>query len=98
MSHQDFSSYPIMLVDDETDALSLLKSFLNHEGFDKVVTFDDSLHALEYFKSQELSLVVIDLRMPRLHGRELLEAFAELKPYIPVIVVTAECQIETAIN
>jgi DNA-binding NtrC family response regulator len=98
MSPQDFSSYPIMLVDDEPDALSLLKSFLEHEGFDKVVTFSDSIQALEYFKCEELALVVSDLRMPRLHGRDLLEAFAELKPYIPVIVVTAECQIETAIN
>jgi len=40
MSHRDFSSYPIMLVDDEPDVLSLLKSFLRHEGFQKVVTFE----------------------------------------------------------
>jgi len=98
MNHQDFSSYPIMLVDDEADVLSLMKSFLCHEGFQKVVTFEDSQQALEYFKSEELALVVIDLRMPRLHGRDLLEAFTELKPYIPVIVVTAESHIESAIE
>jgi DNA-binding NtrC family response regulator len=98
MSHQDLSSYPIMLVDDEADALSLLKSFLCHEGFRKVVTFDDSMLALENFKNEEVALVVIDLRMPKLHGKELLEAFSELKPYVPVIVVTAESHIETAID
>lgn len=79
-----------MLVDDETDVLSLLKSFLCHEGFQNVITFDDSQKALEMFKSEEVALVVSDLRMPKLHGRDLLEAFSELKPYIPVIVVTAE--------
>jgi DNA-binding NtrC family response regulator len=80
------------------DALSLLKSFLCHEGFQKVITFDDSLDALEYFRREEPALVVIDLRMPKLHGRDLLEAFSELKPYVPVIVVTAESHIETAID
>ncbi|OGU13474.1 MAG: hypothetical protein A2076_04445 [Geobacteraceae bacterium GWC2_53_11] len=98
MRQQDFSSYPIMLVDDETDVLSLLKSFLCHEGFQNVITFDDSQKALEMFKSEEVALVVSDLRMPKLHGRDLLEAFSELKPYIPVIVVTAESHIDTAID
>ena len=98
MSPKDFSSYPIMLVDDETDALSLLKSFLCHEGFQNVVTFDDSPSALDYFKNQEVALVVMDLRMPKLHGRDLLEEFSELKPYVPVIVGTAESHVETAID
>jgi DNA-binding NtrC family response regulator len=98
MKLQDFSSLPIMLVDDEADALALLKSFLCHEGFQKVITFDDSLQALESFKNEEPALVVIDLRMPKLHGRDLLEAFTELKPYIPVVVVTAESHIESAID
>ena len=98
MNLRDFSTNPIMLVDDESDALSLLKSFLCHDGFSNVITFDDSLQALEYFKNEELALVVIDLRMPKLHGRNLLESFSELKPYIPVIVVTAESHIESAID
>src|SRR6185369_3914165 len=98
MSNQDYSSYPIMLVDDEADALSLLKTFLCHEGFKNVITFDDSLKALDKFKRDEVALVVIDLSMPKLHGKDLLEAFSELKPYIPVIVVTAESHIETAID
>lgn len=98
MSRPDFSSYPIMLVDDETDALSLLKSFLCHDGFRNVITYNDSLQALEYFKNEEPALVLLDLRMPILNGRDLLEAFSGLKPYIPVIVVTAESDIETAID
>jgi DNA-binding NtrC family response regulator len=87
-----------MLVDDEADALSLLKSFLCHDGFQNVITFDDSLQALDYFKKADVALVVIDLRMPKLHGRDLLEAFSELKPYVPVIVVTAESHVDTAID
>lgn len=98
MSRQKFSSYPIMLVDDEPEALSLLKSFLCHDGFNNVMTFDNSFAALEIFKSEEIGLVVIDLRMPELHGRDLLGMFSALKPYVPVIVVTAESHIDTAID
>jgi len=98
MSYRDFSSYPIMLVDDEPDVLSLLESFLRHEGFQKVVTFEESPLALENFKNEEFALVVIDLRMPGLHGRDLLAAFSELKPDVPVIVVTAESHIDSAID
>lgn len=98
MNNRDYSSCPIMLVDDETDALALLKSFLCHDGFKNVITFDDSMGALEYFRNDEVALVVMDLRMPKLHGRDLLKFFSELKPHVPVIVVTAECNIEIAIE
>lgn len=94
----NFSTYPIMLVDDEPEALSLMKSFLQHEGFSNVITLDNSPAALEKFKSEEIGLVVIDLRMPMLNGRDLLGIFSELKPYVPVIVVTAESHIDTAID
>lgn len=93
-----FSTYPIMLVDDEQEALSLMKSFLNHEGFSNVIALDNSLAALEKFKSEEIGLVVIDLRMPMLDGRDLLGIFSELKHYVPIIVVTAESDIDTAIE
>lgn len=98
MNHRISCSYPIMLVDDEPEVLTLLRSFLTHDGFRNVVTFDDSLQALEYFKNEELSLAVIDLRMPRIDGKTLLAEFSRLKPYIPVIVVTAESDVETAIE
>ncbi|MDA8413607.1 MAG: sigma-54 dependent transcriptional regulator [Desulfobacteraceae bacterium] len=98
MNHQEVTSNPILLVDDEADALSLLQSFLCHDGFRNVVTFDDSPRALEYFKNEDVALAVIDLRMPKLHGSDLLEAFSELKPAVPVIVVTAESDVNTAID
>jgi DNA-binding NtrC family response regulator len=98
MSQPDLCSYPIMLVDDEPQVLSLLNSFLLNEGFSNVSTFDDSQRALEQFKIEEFALAVIDLNMPGLEGRELLKRFSEIKPNVPVIVVTADSQIETAID
>lgn len=98
MSRLRFSTSPIMLVDDEAEVLLLLKSILYHEGFTNVITFDNSLAAMEKFKKDEVGLVVIDLRMPMLDGMDLLRTFAELKPYIPIIIVTGDSQIDTAID
>jgi len=98
MSPDDFSAYPIMLVDDDTEALSLLKLLLRHDGFTNVVTFDDSQKALEYFDKKETSVIVMDLLMPKLHGRYLLEVFSREKPYIPVIIVSGESRIDAAIE
>lgn len=98
MRPDDLSAYPLMLVDDETEALSLLKSLLRHDGFTNVVTFDDSQKALEYFEKEEASVIVMDLMMPKLHGRYLLEVFSREKPYIPVIIVSGESQIDSAIE
>ncbi len=98
MADCEYKNLPILLVDDEPEALMLLKSFLCHDGYQNVLTFDDSQKALTFFEQQEVALCVTDLRMPKLHGRDLLEAFSERKPYVPVIVVTAECHIDTAID
>jgi DNA-binding NtrC family response regulator len=98
MRPDDFSAYPIMLVDDDTEALSLLKLLLRHDGFTNVVAFDDSQKALEYFEKEETSVIVMDLLMPKLHGGYLLEVFSREKPYIPVIIVSGESQIDLAIE
>ncbi|QEM70003.1 sigma-54-dependent Fis family transcriptional regulator [Geobacter sp. FeAm09] len=98
MQPSDFNACPIMLVDDETSALSVLQTLLSHAGLTNVVTFDDSQMALEYFEKEEAAVVVMDLMMPKLHGRYLLDAFLQAKPHIPVIIVTGEGQVESAID
>jgi DNA-binding NtrC family response regulator len=98
MSQNDFSSYPIMLIDDEPEALTLMKSFLTLEGFREVVTFENSQLALDSFKTVDYALVITDLSMPQIHGGDLLVLFAEQKPHVPVVVITAESGVETAIE
>jgi DNA-binding NtrC family response regulator len=98
MRSDDFGAYPLMLVDDDTETLSLLKLLLRHNGITNVVAFDDSQKALEYFEKEETSAIVMDLKMPKLHGKYLLQVFSREKPYIPVIIVSGESQIDSAIE
>lgn len=96
--NKDHLSLPILLVDDEGEALDLLKSILSCEGYQNITTFTDPQRAQQYIDQHDVSVVVLDLRMPGMSGQELLSHIAGRKPRVPVIVVTAENQIETAID
>lgn len=98
MESKNNGKAPIMIVDDDPQALALLESLLCHDGYENVITFEDSRKALDYFNTQEVAAVVLDLSMPRLHGMYLLELFTKNKPHVPVIIVTAENQIDSAIE
>ena len=79
----------VLLVDDDTEMLHALK-----EGFKKykesfaVVLAEDGLQALERLKSNLISLVVTDLKMPHMDGFELLAHIMVHYPDIPVIIIT----------
>lgn len=98
MPHRNNAKLPIMLVDDEPEAIKLLSSILKSKGYDNVVTFTSPLKAYEYFKTREIAALVLDLRMPGMTGLEFLDKISRKNPRVPAIVVTAENQIETAID
>ncbi|MGC2426824.1 MAG: response regulator, partial [Nitrososphaeraceae archaeon] len=59
-----------MIVDDETDINLLFKIVLEDRGF-KVDTFDDPIAALENYRAGLYDLLILDIKMPRMHGFEL---------------------------
>ncbi len=79
----------VLIVDDDKEMLLALK-----EGFKKyqesfaVLLAEDGLIALEGLKANVISLVVTDLKMPRMDGFELLAHIMEHYPDIPVIMIT----------
>ncbi len=89
---------PVLIVDDDQQALLMLKSVLERSGIMNVMTFDDSRKALVYLENNDAAVIVLDLMMPDYPGLSVLDLLAKQKPYIPVIIVTAENQIETAIE
>jgi len=98
MSVNKYTSLPIMIVDDEPSALELLSSILKQRGYVNIVTFANPLMARDHFDGNEVAAAVLDLRMPGMRGQELLAHIALRSPKVPVIVVTAENQVETAID
>ena len=79
----------VLIVDDDQEMLLALKSgFSKYQDTFSVITAEDGIAAVEKLKTNLISLVVTDLKMPRMDGFELLEHIMEHYPDIPVIVIT----------
>ena len=79
----------VLIVDDDREMLSDLKEGLSRRvDSSEVLMAANGVEALQCLRSQEVSLVVTDLRMPEMDGLELLAAMMQNYADIPVIVMT----------
>ena len=79
----------ILIVDDEPANLIALEYQLEKNDY-TVIQAKDGFEALEIFKSiNDISLVLLDIMMPDLDGFKVCESMTEIKPHIPVILITA---------
>jgi response regulator RpfG family c-di-GMP phosphodiesterase len=78
----------ILLVDDEPLVRRTLQKYLEKGGY-AVDVAENGLAALRRLEQKEFDLVITDLKMPELDGRELLKYMAEKFSQIPRIVLTA---------
>ena len=80
----------ILIVDDEKDMLlSLKEGFETYGEIFSVLLAEDGEKAVDKLKENVISLVVTDLRMPRMDGFSLLIHIMTHYPDIPVIIMTA---------
>ena len=73
----------ILVVDNESDQLDMMKEILGRIGFDAETT-DNPQQALEMVEKQAFSLVIIDLIMPEIDGTELCEQIKQVRPAVCV--------------
>jgi len=80
---------PILLVDDEKIILSSMQRALERSGY-AVVSVQSGREALDIFAEnpQRFCLVITDLSMPGVDGRELVKRLIDIRPDIPVILST----------
>jgi len=78
----------ILIVDDDSDITVFFKLALNDAGFDADV-YNDPIEALSNFKRNYYDLLLIDIRMPRLNGFELVKKLKKKEPRIKVCFITS---------
>ncbi len=87
----------ILIVDDDPGQRSLLDSFLRNQGFE-IITASSGQQALEILASQEVSMMISDVRMPGLSGLETLRRARQERAVLPVLLVTAYADIREAVG
>lgn len=88
----------ILIVDDEEVVLNGVRRTLRANGFDEVLMCADSRNVEPLLEGEPIALMLLDLMMPHIGGRELLERIVSSHPEIPVIVVTAEQDVRIAVD
>jgi DNA-binding response OmpR family regulator len=79
---------PILVVDDDPTILAAVSDALDMEGF-AVVTASNGAEALDVVDGEQLSLVLLDMRMPVLDGWGFMRALRERGLSVSVVVMTA---------
>jgi two-component system response regulator AtoC len=91
------SAVRIMVVDDEKIVRESLSVWLQKSGYE-AVPVEGGQKALDLLEGNEWSILLVDLKMPRIDGIEVLHKALEAKPGIPVIIFTAYATVETAVE
>ena len=87
----------VLIVDDEQETCDLLEMALVRHGF-KVTTSTNALRALDLVATQDFDVVLTDLGMPEMSGLDLCERVLGTRPNMPVVVITGQGSLETAIG
>jgi DNA-binding NtrC family response regulator len=91
-------AHVIVIIDDETDLLDLLKLILTEKTDYTILTTSDPKEALDWCREYHADVLISDLRMPQMEGIELLKLLKAQDKTIPFIIMTAFGTIESAVE
>jgi DNA-binding NtrC family response regulator len=87
----------LLVVDDEEPQRLMLSSILGRAGY-QVATAADGRQALAQLGESAFDLLLTDQRMPEMDGLELLERARQLRPDLPIVLMTAFGTVSTAVE
>jgi DNA-binding NtrC family response regulator len=87
----------VLIIDDESGILDTLRILLKKEGFE-VTTAQGGKAGLDQIRAGTHDIILTDVRMPQVSGLDILQAAREQDPMTPVILMTAQASLQTAIG
>jgi len=85
----------ILALDDVLDAANLVKRILERKGH-KVIAFSEEEEAISFSEENKIDLAILDIKLKKMSGVEVLEELKKRSPSIRVIMLTGYPTIETA--
>ncbi len=89
--------FKLVIIDDETGMLHFLEKIFQIKGFN-VFTFETGKEGLNYIKKNEIDAVLLDIKLPDIDGLTVLEKIKNVKNNLPVVVMTAYGDVESAVE
>nr|WP_246451825.1 response regulator transcription factor [Alkalicella caledoniensis] len=83
-------SINILVVDDETEIVNVLKAYLGKEGY-TVFTAFDGVEAIEIITNNKIDFIVLDLMLPSLSGEEVCKEIRDTSN-VPILMLTAKVE------
>src|SRR5512134_2727141 len=87
----------ILIVDDEESIRSSLRRLLDYKGYE-TLTAEDGPRALELLADKNVDVVLLDIKMPRMDGIEVLQKIRESRADVSVVMISAHGTFETAVE
>ncbi len=83
----------VLIVDDDEELLNAVQEALTSHGY-KTVPISSSPNALNVFQKipQEIALVITDIAMPQMDGKELIKKIKEIKPEIKILAMSGHAK------
>ncbi|MBQ3901902.1 MAG: response regulator transcription factor [Lachnospiraceae bacterium] len=91
------SDRKILVVDDESRIRKLLKDYLRRSGYEVLEASDGEEALSVFYKTKDISLIILDVMMPRISGWEVLKEIRESSK-VPIIMLTAKGEEEDELN
>lgn len=86
----------VLIADDEKNIRDGLAHFVAAEGYEVIVAADGA-EALEKARTLAVDCALIDLRMPKIDGEQLLATLISERPLLPVIIITGHGTVRNAV-
>lgn len=91
------STPAILITDDEKSIRNALREILEYESYN-VLEAECGTDALGIIRDQNIDLVILDIKMKGMDGIETLEKIKEIKPDIPVLMISGHGNIQIAVE
>jgi len=88
----------ILLVDDDLTALALYETILRKAGYENISVSTDGREVRNRLENDSVKLILLDINLPGINGIQVLEQIIEEYPEMPVIMITSQDDIETAVR